>query len=300
MPPQTLQTASPSLVRTVELFAPTDDGQRLWRQRGLYVDEAEGYGRESVEVASGEGAVGAAWASGVAEIQADDAGRGVLAIPCGGQVLALGCDSSDGCRGAFEVWKPDERGELGLANSWYAGLDRLARISPYVKFPRRAGLPGRVWEDRFPRVLGALAESKQFVRVAAARSEQLSAALGVPFMRQPPRLDAVLLLLSTSGAPLARAMEVWARDMQTGNLGVVSAEYGPHVDLAVLSRRTTLRTGEGIAGRVFRDRAPWITHDLLGVEFPRGQRMTDSGFQWGVGLPVFIGDDLVASVNLYL
>ena len=127
-------------------------------------------------------------------------------------VVVFECESGDELRGAFEVWRRNDRGELGLSEGWYANLQRLEQVSKYIKFPRRAGLPGKTWDDRFPRVLGRLTESKDFIRVAAARSDRLSSAISIPFMQRPPELDAVTLVLSASSSPFARAIEVWAKD----------------------------------------------------------------------------------------
>ncbi|QDT68829.1 hypothetical protein MalM25_17540 [Planctomycetes bacterium MalM25] len=285
-------TLANNLVHAFEVYRP--DGDRL----SALNDANNSYGH-------GEGAVGYAWAEGVPVFEHGDEGHTTLAIPslreqeCRG-VIALHCRESEGLCGAFEVWRRNERGELGIDKGWYPGLQRLEQVSRYIKFPRRAGLPGRVWDDRFPRVLGGLEDSKNFVRVAAARSERLGSALGVPFMGKPPELDAVLLMLNTRERPIARAMEVWSRDLATGQLKIVSADYGPHAELAAESRRLTLRLGEGIAGHVYRDLVPWSTSDLLGFEFPRGERFANAGLTSGLGFPVFIGADLVACVNLYL
>lgn len=288
-----MEVAIRNLVQHVEVYRPDAD------------DECVHPAGEGHAFHRGEGAVGAAWESGVPAIDRGDGGSVAVAIPsfqsdeCRG-IVALYCEESEGVNGAVELWRKNERGELGLAEQWYAGLERLQRISQFIKFPRRAGLPGRVWDDRFPRVLGALQDSKSFIRVAAARSEQLASAVGVPFMRRPPELEAVLLLLNTKGTPMARAMEVWARDLETGQLKIVSADYGDCSVLATTSRTLSLRKGDGVAGRVFQENAPFATRDLLGVEFPRGDRFGEYGFEWGVGMPVYIGADLVASVNLYL
>lgn len=288
-----MQVATRNLVHTIEVFRPDESGERLVAH---YCGDSS--------FAYGESPVGRAAADGSPVIERCD-GTAIIAIPamqvdeCRG-VVALHCNASEDFRGGFELWRRNERGELGLAENLYVGLDRLAQISQFVKFPRRAGLPGRVWDDRFPRVLGALQDSKSFIRVAAARSEQLGSAVGVPFMRRPPELDAVLLVLNAETSPVAKAMEVWARDLATNQLRIVSADYGPYAPLASVSRRLLLRNGDGIAGRVFQDAAPFATSDLLGKEFPRGECFVEYGFERGVGLPVFIGSDLVACVNLYI
>lgn len=289
-----MEVATRNLIQEVEVYHLDEETGRLHKTHG----EGESH-------ALGEGPVGRAWADGIPAIERWDSGWVTVAVPClrGDDcrgVVTFGGEAGDDLFGAFEVWGRNDRGELGLTDSWFANLDRLEQISQYVKFPVRAGLPGRVWDDRFPRVLGALQDSKHFIRVAAARTEQLCSALGVPFMRKPPELDAVLLILNTKSTPIAGVLEVWSRDLETKQLKIISADYGPYTDLAAASRSVTLRRGEAIAGRVYEDASPWLTHDLLGVEFPRGDRFVEFGFKTGVGLPIFIGSDLVACVNLYL
>lgn len=289
-----MEVATRNIVKQVDVYRPDADGERLWLQ-----------GADGVGCALGEGLVGRAWQEGVPVIESTDDQTMAVAIPClqadacRGAVV-LHCEVAEDLRGAFEVWLRNDRGELGLASQWHAGLERLARITQYIKFPRNAGLPGRVWDDRFPRVLGALQDSKHFIRVSAARSEKLISAIGIPFMRRPPELDGTLLILNAQDSPIAKAMEVWARDLETGQLKIVSADYGPYATLAAESRSLVFPKGEGIAGRVFGDSAPFASNDLLGVEFPRGEKMVECGFERGIGLPIFVGSDLVASVNLYM
>lgn len=260
---------------------------------------------ESHAFAMGEGPIGRACSAAVPVVEAGEEGHATIALPvmreqeCRGAIALYG-QATDGLCGAFEVWSRNDRGELGVADGWYPGLQRLEQVSRFIKFPRRAGLPGQVWDDRFPRVLGGLEESKHFVRVAAARSERLVSALGVPYMAKTPELDAVLLLLNTRDTPIARAMEVWSRDPATGRLKIISADYGPHKTLASTSRQMTLRLGEGMAGHIYRDLVPWATHDLEGVEFSRAEGFGEAGIASGLGFPVFVGHDLVACVNLYL
>ncbi|MEM9185914.1 MAG: hypothetical protein AAGB00_05390 [Planctomycetota bacterium] len=313
-----MSVAANNLVRGVEVWRPA--GDELALSHGAYGQLGHVcHGRVGRRAAKGEGVVGGAWASGSPVLRTADrfgheefpplpvgaavaipamcAGRTAAQEECRGVVTLL-CEGADDRQGAVEVWRPNDRSELGLSESWYANLERFGLISGFVKFPRRAGLPGKVWNDRFPRVMGALGESADFVRVAGAKADGISTAIGIPFMRTAREIEAVLLLLSASKSPLARAMEVWAPEPKTETLKVVSADYGPYVDLAPLSRRRRVRAGEGLAGRVFQDRSPWVTSDLLGVEFPLGDKLAEYGFEWGVGLPVFVGADLFAVVTL--
>lgn len=240
----------------------------------------------------------------------------VVALPCmDGErctgVAVFDCAAVDGARGAFEVWRPNERGELALGAAWHPNLERLGRISRYIKFPIKAGLPGMVWEDRFPRVLGSLENSKQFVRVSAARTDSLSTAVGVPWMRKYSVPDAVLVVLSSQDTPLARAFEVWGPEAQpeADNAGeaeakamtlkIVSADYGDSPELAAVSRGASLPVGQGIAGRSFRSRAPWVTSELATIEPQRGALLSLCGIQAGLGFPVIVGERVVASVVMY-
>ena len=309
-----MEVATHNLIHAIEAWRIDESSQRLVLAAGAhgpYGHLAEGRSQQSF--AKGEGAIGAAWQQGLPIAQrlaGQEANNGhavpytcELAIPamqngkCRG-VISLLCGDSDNRQGGFEVWRPNERGELALTDSWYANLERFGLVSSHVKFPRRAGLPGKVWSDRFPRVMGALGDSSDFVRVAGAKTDGLSMALGIPLMRTARELDAVLVMLSASQSPLARVMEVWAPDPETKSLQIVSADYGAYVDLATTSRRRRLRPGEGLAGRVFEEQAPWVTTDLLGVEFPNGEKLCEYGFEWGAGLPVFVGEDLFAVVTL--
>lgn len=278
----------PPIVRGVEVWRPADGGLL----------------RLGDESPSDPGtAVNQAVSTRLPAIESGGDGPPMVAIPAFEKdelrgVVSLLLDEVEDGQGAVELWRPNERGELARGDAWYSGLERFGLVSGYVKFPRRAGLPGKVWADRFPRVMGDLAKSSDFVRVAGAKAEGLSMALGVPFMKTALEIDAVLLLLSASSSPLARVMEVWAPDPETGDLKVVSADYGPYVDLAPMSRRRRVKPGECLAGRVFADRAPWMTTDLLGVEFPCGARLGEYGFGWGVGLPVIVAGELFAVVTL--
>lgn len=317
-----MEVATNSLVTSVEVWRPDAGGERLVWCAGFGADDVA-ESRRHRQYQSGEGFVGRGWSLQSPLIERNHEGRldeefatqGIsraVAIPamqgehCRGVIVFL-CDESDGKQGAFEVWRPNERSELALTESWHAGLDRFGLISQYVKFPKRAGLPGKVWDDRFPRVMGSLSRSRDFVRAAGAKAEGLSTAIGIPFMKSPFHLDAVLLLLSAVRTPIARVMEVWAAEPQsgaqsgatTGSLKIVSADYGPHVDLAPLSQRLRLKVGDGLAGRVFKDKAPWLTRDLLGVEFRRGKQFTEGDFEWGLGLPIFVGEELLAVVTLF-
>ncbi|MEM1305359.1 MAG: GAF domain-containing protein, partial [Planctomycetota bacterium] len=102
---------------------------------------------------------------------------------------------------------------------------------------------------------------------------------------------------SAQRSPIASVVEVWAPDPETRALRVVSADYGPYVDLEPVSRSLRLGDGEGLAGRVLADGGPLLTADLAGVESMRGDAFLDYGFEWCFGLPVYVGDELFGVVT---
>lgn len=234
----------------------------------------------------------------------NESGRLTLTLPafkaaeCRGAV-ELEFAASGEQRAAIELWRPNERGELGLTAGWHPGLAQFGLVSQYIKFPRRAGLPGMVWSDRFPRVLGQLGASRDFVRAAGARNSGLASAVGVPFMKSAWELGSVVLMLSAGASPLFRALEVWASPTASEDLQIVSADYGDDADLAAASRELMLMPGAGLAGRVVAAEAPLVTHDPELSEPMRGVLLGERKFRGGVGWPVFAGETLIAVANLW-
>jgi hypothetical protein len=235
---------------------------------------------------------------------AKDGGRLTVTLPafraaeCRGSV-ELEFNANGEQRAAVELWRPNERGELGLTAGWHPGLEQFGLVSQYIKFPRRAGLPGMVWSDRFPRVLGQLGSSRDFVRIAGARNAGLASAVGIPWMKNAWELGGVVLMLSASASPLFRAMEVWASPSASDDLQIVSADYGDDAELAAMSRELLLAPGAGLAGRVVAAEAPLVANDPALSELQRGALLGERQFRGGVGWPVFAGESLIAVVNLW-
>lgn len=301
-----MQTSTKQLVQAIEVWSLNDQTERLSLCASFYSSNNElASVHGNSEFGQGEGLIGKAWADGtpvIGEIS-DSVATHMVAIPsmsngkCHG-VVVIFCNNQDESKGAFEIWRPNDRGELALAENWYANLERFGLISQFIKFPRRAGLPGKVWHDRFPRVMGALSTSKKFVRISGAQKDGLAMAVGIPIMKTTRELDSVLLMLSTTQTPIAQVMEVWALDPETEKLQVVSADYGPHVDLAAMSRKVRIAPGEGLAGRVYANQQPWVTGDFAAIESARNLPSNGDRFEWALGIPVFVGEQLTAVVTL--
>lgn len=318
------------LAQTVEVWIPCESGESLRCSSGDYrLDEESnvclGESRKSLAIASGEGLVGRVWQSGSPEVQ-NFASQGATAceqsalerglvnhvgIPilrggiCIAVVLFL-CDDGDRSQGAIEIWKRNDRDELGLQGGFYANLDRFSRMSAYIKFPRRAGLPGITWEKRHPRIIEGIGSSKDFIRAAGARAGGLSVAVSMPIMRAAHEIDSTVLFLSSSKTPLAGVFEVWSplpcdatpeADAEESpapatKLRIEQASYGPYIDMAPACRQLECEAGQGIAGHVFSTGLPWITNDLPNVEAQRGDLLGENELSVGMGIPVYIGETL--------
>jgi len=286
--------------------------------------------RETLVISQGEGVVGRVWQSGHPEVHNASSqpltdweqaiGKIGLVNQVGIPILRGGvciavvlflCDDGDRSLGAFEIWERNERDELGLQSGHYANLDRFSRMSKYIKFPRRAGLPGITWEKRHPQLIEGIGSSKEFIRAAGARAGGLKVALSMPVMRAAHELNAVLLFLSSSKTPLASVFEIWTQLPSTppsdeaegtdtpappAKLQIEQSSYGPYIELAPACRQLECEEGQGIAGRVFSTGLPWITNDLPSMEPDRANMLRDNDLNTGVGIPVYVGDSLESVV----
>jgi hypothetical protein len=329
------------LARGFEVWALNADGTKLQWTSGIYRDmrQFESISRETT-FDCGEGLPGEAWQLRspvlIHDLQAGqfkrrgaaaDAGlRCALALPFFRDdelraVVVLLFEDERVIRGGVEIWKPTERRELGLSDSYYAQLEPFSRLSRFVKFPCGGGLPGQVWKMRFPKIVGNLAASPSFFRGNGARIGKLRTGLAIPFMRAPWDLDSVVLLLSSAQTPIARAIETWiinedeTLSFHSGAYGRVAADGvavdGVAVDgvaaaggashrdeLERVSRTAIFRSGEGVAGTVLQDQLPRVFSDPHSLEPDRACYL--QGLDTAVGLPIFIGSTLVAITTLWL
>ncbi|MCR9116810.1 MAG: GAF domain-containing protein, partial [bacterium] len=127
-------------------------------------------------------------------------------------VVNILCNHSDGATGAFELWKREERAELGLQGEYYANIDQVSTVSQFVKFPSGSGLPGSCWEERSPRLIRGLGRGSGFVRGSEMALSGIELGLAIPVMRSNFDLEAVVLMLSSKATPVARVTEIWRPD----------------------------------------------------------------------------------------
>ncbi|MFI4876462.1 MAG: hypothetical protein ACIALR_14025 [Blastopirellula sp. JB062] len=213
-----------------------------------------------------------------------------LAFPCAtSQSLRGGVEMiffpDDGAIAAWELWRRDDRDELKLSAGVYRNLPYIERITPYVRFPRRSGMPGEIWENRRAACVLDLGESLNFMRASGARSAGLTSGVGLPFMQSEFELANVLLLLGSRQTPLFSQVEIWTPDDDSAGL----VRTGSIDDAAAKSSPSRLRLGEGLAGYVAAARYPKLV-----------KADDDSTASWHVGVPQFAGNQLSSVVCVSL
>ncbi len=221
------QAGIETMIQYVEVWTPNKDASRLQLTSKQVVGSSaeRGHLTDVPEVQSGEGLPGRAWHLKSATILQEEPNEllkkisaavgtelsALLAIPVfrqqeirGVVVLGLG----QGFGGA-EVWNRDERDELAVQVSHYCGLPSFEFISKYTRFPKGAGVPGRVWITGEAQMQKKLGQSDSFIRSFGNDPAIVSTVVGVPIGQSRGFPDSVLLLLSSAQNPLAGDIELW-------------------------------------------------------------------------------------------
>ncbi|MEO0588835.1 MAG: hypothetical protein AAF078_14500, partial [Planctomycetota bacterium] len=190
---------------------------------------------------------------------------------------------ASGMTGAIELWAGRRgRFELGLAETFAPGLERFAKLSRYVGFPKGSGLPGLVWETSRPRLLRGIGTSNQFLRSSGAETSGLTTGFGYP-VRRGNELLAVVLWLSSSVSPLARRHELWetpdgsSAGLKLTDVADANADEHRHGALEPFVRE---------AGETRRP----VVFDAAGLSVADG----DNAVSAGIALPVLVHDRLGA------
>ena len=228
----------------------------------------------------------------------------LLAYPCScvgtfHGVLVLCLHYGEDARGAAEIWGRDDREELGLEFSHYANLQYISRISQYVKFPRAAGLPGQTWDNRSPILMEKLDRQINFMRATAAKSDGLSTGLSVPLMKSEFDLKEVMVLLSSTVSPVARAFEIWSMEPGNDQLLWESAAYGPYIGLEKATWDLKLSPGDDLAGQVLVTGVPGFFHEIPSLSSKRSKLFQQYGLRQAISWPVYVGPKIGAVVNLF-
>ncbi len=114
--------------------------------------------------------------------------------------------------GAVESWHRDDRDELSIDQSFYAGLPSFQFMNGYIRFPKGGGIPGQIWKNGTPQLVTDPGTSEAFVRTFENDPAILDAAIGIPIGSKAGFAESVLLFLSSRQFPFANAVEVWECD----------------------------------------------------------------------------------------
>jgi hypothetical protein len=302
-----------SFVRAIEVWRP--DGDLLQRDSGAYGQLAE-FENASVELVlrKGQGLPGAAWQTmrpevwhdlGPRFVRADSArvaGIGAaVAIPFfhGSElvsVVAFYCGGKDS-EGCIEVWESNGKGELEHADGYYGRLTAFELVSRQCTFPRGVGLPGQVFLEGIPQIIDDLRLSTSFLRAAAARQSGVESGLGIP-LYCGGQIAQVILLLSATATPLARAFEVWLPG-EDDRLRRGQAFYMPELDDFREARgELTFGLGEDLLGRVWESGLPFAISSSTRA-YPQLSAAREAGIELVLALPIDDGHSVLAIVLLF-
>ena len=114
--------------------------------------------------------------------------------------------------GAAELWQRDDRDELAVKAAHYSGLPSFEFITRHTKFPKGAGVPGRVWSGGRAIIGNNLQNNASFIRSFGNDPATVTDTVGIPVGLTGGYPKSVLLLLSTLQSPLAREVQLWSYD----------------------------------------------------------------------------------------
>lgn len=216
-----------TLIRHVEVWTPNDGATKL---RLVSAQTTDSKVRRQpaghvAEVAMGEGLAGCAWEQKsvsianrqqIGELDLTSTAHEVdlaasLAIPvfCRQEIRGVVVLGLSEAFGGAEVWDRDDRDELAVSASHYSGLKSFAFISRYTRFPKGAGVQGRVWQSGLPDLLQNLGHGDSFIPSFGNDLAEISTAICLPIGQSRGFPASVLLLLSSPLAPLASLVELW-------------------------------------------------------------------------------------------
>lgn len=196
---------------------------------------------------------------------------------------------------ATELWtgRPG-RSELCLGQSSYAGMERFAKLSPHIAFPKGSGLPGRVWQTNLPQIDANLSASGTFMRSSGAQTEGLDIGYAIPCI-DGSSLQTVGLFLTGAAQPLAKVYETWGPSQRGGSLRLSCTDgvylQTPTVEKA--SRSIDVPAGDTWIGRAWATRKPEVVCDSTGEALER-DGVVEDGLTSGIAIPIIVLDDVAA------
>lgn len=303
-----VQTPLRSFVDVMEVWVP--EGDRLVPGGGQYGPlSVFAEASHQASFAKGEGLPGKAWADARPVVLKTIAGSyfrrsqaaagagltSAVAIPVfAGRtlkaVLVVLCGDDADRIGAIELWAEND-GILSLDEGYYGAARQFEEVSRRTRFQRGQGLPGSVWSAKTPILMRDIGQGYGFLRSESAGKAGLSTGLGLP-VPVPDGNTFVVTLLTGSGTPIARRIEIWdARTARVGSSGK-----------AILTDGICAR--EGPLWDFEHDRAVSVWQGPVGRALGSGLPVLDTGagaagYDQMVALPIYRGADLAHIVAWY-
>ena len=310
-----------TFIRATEIWTPSRDGQHLDLTSGLY-GELEYFELISrgMRFDYDEGLPGKAWAEGKPIVlknltnsyfRRGDAAMTegltcAVALPIYGSaegkelsaVIVFFCGDDKFHVGALELWGiPEGEIDMSLEDGYFGTAERFEFTSRHTTFPRKMGLPGKVWDEGMPVIMEDLGRAGQFVRRDAAEKVGISRGIGIPAWGGDGR-EFVLTFLSARNSPIAKRFETWVPTDHGFAFDSGYCESG--CDLAALHADTVPAADTGIFAKARESGAPMIGKDLITMDFPPSKAAAQIGLENMVALPIFVSGQFKAILAWYL
>jgi len=173
------------------------------------------------------------------------------------------------------------RGESGLPAFWF--------ITLHTRFPKGAGLPGRVCNRGVAQLAQNLETSSGFICSLGKDPAVITSAVGLPIASQRGLPASILLLLRAQEAPRAGMTQLWDCESTVVDDATV----------ATLTRHESIGGGSGV------DRSAWqetvmerINRDGQPLLLAADELPLPSGATFCLSLPVYRQADLCSVLNM--
>lgn len=245
------------LIQSVQVWLPDDRQQQLHLQSAALTTPQPHLtdDHKPAPLTCGQGIAGRAWQQRCATLLQEEPSqllseysqqfgapvKAVLAIPIFRQqqiygVVVLGLNEG---HGGAEIWCRDDRDELAVSAGHYVGLPAFEFISRHTRFPKGAGVPGRVWRTAQPLIASNLPADADFVRSFGNDPATVTSVVGIPVDTDHGFARSVLLLLNAQQNPWCNALTLLP--CETDDEGTVrlsnkdrqSVDTSPLIDNAV-------------------------------------------------------------------
>ncbi|MCJ2178823.1 GAF domain-containing protein [Novosphingobium album (ex Hu et al. 2023)] len=293
-------------IRATEVWVPTSDGKNIDLQAGLYgdLDNFAAISR-GMRFAHGEGLPGKTWQAGHPIVLKDlrnsyfrrgDAAMSdglscAVAVPTFADgtlksVIVFFCGDDRFRVGALELWsRQDGDIDLNLVDGYFGRAEKFEFTSRNTSFPRRMGLPGRVWDSGHPEILDDFGRGNMFLRRDAAEKVGINRAVGIPCSSTGDK-PWVLTFLSAQNSPIAGRFEIWTKDGTSGGYRFEHGFCESGEDLNSTYAGTLLPADTGPIAKAAATGVPSIVDDIGAETGPAFVSAKGAGHKSMVALPI--------------